>query len=172
MILPAWCIDHPSPAPNFTLRARPDLPLPPYREPEGVCRYLESEPESLQAPLCTWGGTEMPIPRPGHGSMILLFRRSPFSTLLRINSLNVDGKQIAFDAVFGSGDAGVQRLDYDRLARSRPGRDRHRPDRGGVPGDLRLPRHAAFAVLKPAPVHGNPKVVASLGISPPARCRC
>jgi len=65
----------------------------------------------------------------------------------------------------GGGGAGAP------VARLRPlvvaaGRDLHRPDRRGVPGARRFPRHAGVRRAGAAPFDGNPKAVASLGISP------
>ena len=72
----------------------------------------------------------------------------------------------AYGAALAAGALALQWLDYDRLARSRP-------------GDIYTALIAAaflalgvflgsrvFAAPKPAPFDGNPKAVASLGISP------
>jgi DNA-binding CsgD family transcriptional regulator len=72
----------------------------------------------------------------------------------------------AYGAALAAGALALQWLDYDRLARSRPGEIYTALIAAaflafGVFLGMRV-----FAAPKPAPFDGNPKAVASLGISP------
>jgi DNA-binding CsgD family transcriptional regulator len=72
----------------------------------------------------------------------------------------------AYGAALAAGALALQWLDYDRLARSRPGEIYTTLIAAaflalGVFLGMRV-----FAAPKPAPFDGNPKAVASLGISP------
>ena len=76
-------------------------------------------------------------------------------------------KQVAvYGAVLAAGALALQWLDYDRLARARPGEIYTALIAAGFLGLGVFLGMRVFAAPRPAPFDGNPKAVASLGISP------